>query len=197
MRHACKQTLPWKEPPNARLKLTPPVSRGSLHICEGSLSAAQLSRTHVRPHTQVLLDSPMVGFVDHVKLFSDGGSRGNPGPGAIAILLLTEGDVELASHRECIGHTTNNKAEYHALLKGLELCASYTRTRVSCYSDSQLIVNQLNGTWRVRQDDLRELFSKVRQREHVFDGVSYTHVRRSNPFIARVDQALNDALDRG
>ena len=70
-----------------------------------------------------------------VRLFTDGGSRGNPGPGAIGLLILDERNNEIDSFKECIGHTTNNRAEYQALIKGLDLAARHTRDKVYCYLD--------------------------------------------------------------
>ena len=138
----------------------------------------------------------MAGFIDHVKLFIDGGCRGNPGPGAVAVLVLdASSNDELDLHAACIGTTTNNRAEYNALIKGLNICARHTRRRVTCYTDSQLVVNHMNGTWRLKNDDLRELFHKVKQCEQVFKEVIYTHVSRTNPYIRRVDRALNEAFE--
>ena len=137
----------------------------------------------------------MAGFIDHVKVFIDGGCRGNPGPGAIAALVVDPDGNELDRHSACIGNTTNNRAEYHALIKGLNLCAKHTRRHVTCFTDSQLVVNQMNGTWRLKNDELRELFQKVRDCERVFDKVVYTHGKRTNPFIQKVDSALNEAFE--
>ena len=137
----------------------------------------------------------MAGFIEHVKLFTDGGCRGNPGPGAIAALVMDEQNNELGLSSGCIGNTTNNRAEYRALIAGLELCARHTRRRVTCYTDSQLVVNHMNGTWRLKNDELRKLFQKVKDCERVFDEVGYTHVSRTNSFIKKVDRALNEAFE--
>ena len=80
----------------------------------------------------------MANYIDHVKLFSDGGCRGNPGPGAIAAMVLDPENNELTPpDAELIGQTTNNRAEYKALIKGLNLCAKHTRGKVTCYTDSK------------------------------------------------------------
>ena len=135
-------------------------------------------------------------FINHVKLFVDGGCRGNPGPGAVGVLVVNAtGNVDLDLQATCIGTTTCNGAEYRAVIQGLNVCARYTRGRVTCFTDSQLLVNQMNGTWRLKNDDLRELFHKVKQCELVFREVVYTHVTRDNPFIRRVDRALNEAFE--
>lgn len=130
-----------------------------------------------------------------IKLFTDGGSRGNPGPGAIGLLLLDEQNREIDSFKECIGHTTNNRAEYQALIKGLDLAAKHTRDRVLCFSDSELVIKQMSGIWRLKNDELRALYHKAKDKERPFKEVTYTHVRRTDPNIKKADRLVNDALD--
>ncbi len=137
----------------------------------------------------------MAKFIDKVKLFTDGGCRGNPGPGAIGILIMDSSNNELRKYAECIGETTNNRAEYHALIKGLDLCAKHTRGSVVCYLDSELVVKQLHGDFRLKNDKLRELFQQVKDRERVFDSVVYQHVSRKNQYIQKVDHLLNNAFE--
>ena len=132
---------------------------------------------------------------DIIKLFTDGGSRGNPGPGAIGILILDERDTELDSFKECIGHTTNNRAEYKALIKGLDLAAKHTRDNVNCYLDSELVVKQMTGLWRLKDDELRVLYHKAKDKERSFRQVTYTHVRRTDINIMKADKLVNQALD--
>jgi len=136
----------------------------------------------------------MANYIEEVKLYSDGGCRLNPGPGAIGVLILDEVDGELRRHCQVIGHTTNNRAEYRALIKGLDLCAKYTRGRVYCFTDSQLVVNHMNGTWRLKDDGLRSLFHEVKQCEEVFQEVIYQHVPSTHPYIKKVDALLNEAF---
>ncbi len=137
----------------------------------------------------------MARFIDHVKLFVDGGSRGNPGPAAIGVLILDGDKNQLLLRAQCIGIATNNQAEYHALIWGLNLCAGHTRRRVTCYSDSELVVKQMIGHYRLKNDVLLQLFQRVKQCEGAFDEVVYTHVVRTNPYIQKVDRALNEALE--
>ena len=137
----------------------------------------------------------MANYIEEVKLFADGGCRGNPGPGAIGVLILGEANRELRRHCQVIGHTTNNRAEYIALIKGLDLCAKYTRVRVYCFTDSQLVVNHMNGTWRLKNDELRSLFYEVKQREQVFQEVIYQHVPRTNPYMKKVDKFLKESFE--
>jgi ribonuclease HI len=134
-------------------------------------------------------------FIDEVSLYTDGGCRGNPGPGAIGILICDAASIVLHEHAECIGHTTNNQAEYRALIKGLDLCAQYTRGRVSCYCDSQIVVKQVTGAYRLKHETLRVLFDEVKRRMQRFQEVVLQHVPREHHGIAQADRLLNDAFD--
>jgi ribonuclease HI len=134
-------------------------------------------------------------MADLVKVYTDGACRGNPGSGAIGILISDgEGNV-LDQHKECIGECTNNIAEYAALSKGLDLALKHTRNKVEVYSDSKLVVCQMSGVWRIKKPHLKRLFDKVKQKEARFGKVIYNHVPRENQFIQQVDQMANEALD--
>ncbi len=135
------------------------------------------------------------GKAADVYLYCDGGSRGNPGPGAIGALLVDNAGRELDSYATCIGHTTNNRAEYTALIRGLELAAKYSRGRMECVMDSQLVVNQMSGRWRIRDAELRRLHEEAKKRAGLFSSVTYRHVGREDRRIKQVDRALNAALD--
>jgi ribonuclease HI len=134
-----------------------------------------------------------MAYFDHICLYSDGGSKGNPGPGAIGIIICDGANKLLYEYSDCIGHCTNNQAEYKALIKGLDLCAMYTRRRVTCYSDSELVIKQMNGVYRLKNDVLRTLYHEVIDRTRVFDEVIYQHVPRSNQRLARADHLVNQA----
>lgn len=82
----------------------------------------------------------------------------------------------LHEHAECIGYTTNNQAEYRALIKELDLCAHYTRGRVRCYSDSAIVVKQVTGIYRLKNEALRPLFDEVKRRAQHFQAVVFQHV---------------------
>lgn len=136
-----------------------------------------------------------MAFIDLVKIYTDGACRGNPGSGAIGILISDgEGNV-LDQHKECIGDCTNNIAEYAALSKGLDLAVQHTRKKVEVYSDSKLVVHQMSGVWRIKKPHLKSLFDEVKQKEARFDKVIYTHLPRTSEFIKQADQMANDALD--
>jgi ribonuclease HI len=138
----------------------------------------------------------MPQLIDEVQLYTDGGCRGNPGPGAIGVIIMDAEHHELLACAECIGHATNNRAEYRALIKGLDLCATYTRRRVVCYSDSELLINQMTGAYRLKNEELRALWQRVKDLERVFHEVVYQHVRRTNQFITKADRLLNEAFDQ-
>jgi len=131
--------------------------------------------------------------VDRVHLYTDGGSKGNPGPGAIAVLICTEDNKVVRKFSECIGDTTNNQAEYRALVKGLDLCAEFTRGTVACFTDSQLVAKQMNGEWRLKDEKMRRLFHEVKRNADVFSQVSYQHVRRTNQRITEADKLVKQA----
>jgi ribonuclease HI len=133
--------------------------------------------------------------VEEVSLYTDGGCRGNPGPGAIGIVICDAAKAVLYEHAECIGHTTNNQAEYRALIKGLDLCAEYTRGRVCCYCDSQIVVKQVTGAYQLKHAALRALFDQVKRGEQRFQEVVFQHVPREHHFIAHADRLLNAAFE--
>jgi ribonuclease HI len=137
------------------------------------------------------------GFIDHVKLFTDGACKGNPGPGAVGVMICDDDGNELLKEGCCVGHCTNNIAEYKALIKGLNLCAKFTRKRVTCFCDSELVVKQMNGAYRIKADHLLELFKEVKQCETPFEEVVYTHPKRGNKFIQKVDKLANETLQAG
>ncbi len=142
----------------------------------------------------------MVEFINQSKIstlnvYTDGGSRGNPGPSAIGIVFFDENKNKVAEYNECIGECTNNQAEYRALIKALELSTAYCRKTVNCFLDSELVVRQLNGRYRIKKEELRALFYILKDREHAFEKVVYNHTKRENQFIQRADKLVNDALD--
>ncbi len=127
---------------------------------------------------------------------SDGGARGNPGPGAIGIIVRKDGEI-LTKYSAKIGKfVTNNIAEYEALIKALELASSYTKDELICYLDSELVVKQLLGEYRVRNPKLLELFLKVQKLQENFEKIIYKHVSRLDKFQQIVDELLNEELDR-
>lgn len=135
-------------------------------------------------------------MIDDVLLYTDAGSRGNPGRTAIAFLVFDSDGALLLEDADRVGNTTNNRAEYLALISGLTACTRFTSGRVRCYSDSELVVRQLTGEYRVRDATLKKLLAHVSDAAARFHEVSYTHLPRSHPRIARVDVLVNGVLDR-
>ncbi len=126
---------------------------------------------------------------------SDGGARGNPGPGAIGVIVRKEGEI-LRRYSGFIGeNTTNNIAEYEGLIKALELASEYTEDELTCILDSELIVKQLLGEYKVRHPNLLKLFLKVQKLQESFKKIRYLHVSRWNKFQIMADELLNKELD--
>jgi ribonuclease HI len=130
-----------------------------------------------------------------VWLYTDGAARGNPGPAAAGFRILGPSQELLFEHEESLGERTNNQAEYVALILGLESSGAYTGGIVSVGSDSNLLVQQMKGVWRVKDPDLRVLHTEARRKAARFQDVRYEHYPRTHAEITKVDQALNRLLD--
>src|SRR5579864_8126112 len=127
------------------------------------------------------------------RLFTDGGARGNPGPAAFAFVLEAEDGTVLASQGARIGVATNNVAEYRALIAGLERAVELAVPEVEVVSDSELLVKQMNGEYRVKNEALRGLSLQAARLAREIGNVSYTAVRREHNELA--DRLVNEALD--
>jgi ribonuclease HI len=127
------------------------------------------------------------------RLFTDGGARGNPGPAAYAYVLEDEQGELLAAHGEAIGHATNNVAEYRALVEGLRKAASLGVHELEVISDSELVVKQMRGEYRIKNEALRELSVEAGRVAREVGSVRYTAVRREHNELA--DRLVNEALD--
>jgi ribonuclease HI len=128
-----------------------------------------------------------------VKLFSDGGSRGNPGPSASGFVLLDMNDKILVDQGVYLGVTTNNQAEYTALKLGLEAALKLGASEVDCYLDSLLVVNQMRGIFKIKNRDLWPVHDSIKDLVVKFKKVRFTHVPREHNKMA--DAAVNRALD--
>ncbi len=125
---------------------------------------------------------------------SDGGARGNPGPGAIGVIIRRDGEI-LRKYSKFLGQrVTNNIAEYEALIKALELGSKFTKNEITCILDSELVVKQLLGQYKVKNPTLLELFLKVQKLQDNFKKIRYLHVSRFNKFQKITDGLLNDEL---
>jgi ribonuclease HI len=123
----------------------------------------------------------------------DGGARGNPGPAAIAAVVSTPDGEVIAERAQTIGSATNNVAEYRALLLGIELARELGATEVALVGDSELIVRQVEGRYKVKDAGLRSLHAQVRDALAGFERWSIEHVRREQN--AAADALVNQALD--
>ena len=127
------------------------------------------------------------------KLFTDGGSRGNPGPAAYGFVLEAEDGIVLDARGEAIGIATNNVAEYSALVAGLERAVEAGVDELEVVSDSELLVKQMRGEYRVKNKALQELFLDASRAARKIRRVTYTAVRREHNELA--DSLVNEALD--
>jgi ribonuclease H / adenosylcobalamin/alpha-ribazole phosphatase len=127
------------------------------------------------------------------RLSTDGGSRGNPGPAAYGYVLETEDGTVLDARGETIGVATNNVAEYRGLLAGLEAALERGVDELDVVSDSELLVKQMRGEYKVKSETLRDLVSEARELAGKLRAVSYTAVRREHNDLA--DALVNEALD--
>jgi ribonuclease HI len=128
------------------------------------------------------------------KLSTDGGARGNPGPAAYGYVLEAEDGTVLDARGETIGVATNNVAEYRALIAGLEKAVELGIDELEVVSDSELIVKQMQGEYRVKNEALRELNDEANFLERKLGRVRYKAVRREHNELA--DKLVNEALDR-
>ena len=126
-------------------------------------------------------------------LYTDGGARGNPGPAAFAYVLETEDGTVLDARGEAIGVATNNVAEYRALLAGLTRAVEAGVTELEVVSDSELLVKQMRGEYRVRNRALQELSLEAARLGRMIGDVAYRAVRREHNALA--DSLVNEALD--
>ena len=138
------------------------------------------------------------------KLFinTDGGSRGNPGPGAIGVVFFDSENKIIHTYKECIGTATNNEAEYTAIIRALDILSKSSWLKefdnnggeVVCRLDSQLVVEQLNGNYKIKQPHIRDLVDEVESYTDKFTlKISFTHIVRELNKIA--DKLVNEALD--
>lgn len=143
------------------------------------------------PNPEVSLPAS-VGGVLH--LFSDGGSRGNPGQAAIAAILEdpVRGEV-LKEYYERIGVETNNVAEYRALIEGLKMAIAFSPNRLVCHLDSELVVKQVNGEYQVKMPSLKPFVDEIRELSRELADVVFVHIPRGDNH--RADALVNKALD--
>lgn len=134
--------------------------------------------------------------MEELFVFTDGGSRGNPGPAAIGVVIKDEKGKILTQFGKRIGETTNNVAEYSAVIGALKWIGERRKffgSRINFFLDSSLVVNQLNGLFKMKNRNLRELLIKIRQLEATIGGkVSYQSIPRQKNYLA--DRLVNQSL---
>ena len=128
-------------------------------------------------------------------IYSDGGSRGNPGKSAYAI-VVTKDDKIIHEHTEFLGINTNNYAEYRGLIAGMEKAIELGEKRVEFIMDSELVIKQMRGEYKVKSANIMELHKDAKALSSLIPVVKFTHVRRENEFVSRADALLNAEMDR-
>lgn len=137
--------------------------------------------------------SHMTKSFSHLKIFTDGGSRGNPGPAASGAVLYSEDGEVIAHASKYLGIDTNNQAEYTAIIIGLEKAKSLGAETIELFMDSELAVKQLTGVYKVKNPDIAKRFLEVKNLLTQFDFVKIKHVRRELNKAA--DALVNKVLD--
>ena len=127
------------------------------------------------------------------RLSTDGGARGNPGPAAYGFVLETEDGTVLAAEGAPIGVATNNVAEYRGVVEGLRRAVELGIDELELVSDSELIVHQMRGEWKIKNEALRVLWGEAQALADQLSDVRYTAVRREHNELA--DRLVNEALD--
>jgi ribonuclease HI len=127
--------------------------------------------------------------------YTDGGARGNPGPSGYGVVIQDEAGREVAMLSEYLGHQTNNFAEYQALIAALEYAVQQGPKAIKVISDSELLVRQINGIYKVKNPTLRDLHARARQLIRQLDWFSITHVLRGKN--QQADRLANAAMDKG
>jgi ribonuclease HI len=130
----------------------------------------------------------------NLTIHTDGAARGNPGPAAFAYVITRDGQPDIEENG-CMGSATNNVAEYTALVRALRHAVQLGAERVSLFSDSELMVKQMNGEYRVKNEDLKPLFQEAKRLAAEIGDVTFRHVRREQN--SRADQLCNESLDSG
>lgn len=132
--------------------------------------------------------------MNKIIIFSDGGARGNPGPAGIGAVLYDENKKIVAEISQYLGETTNNQAEYKALIAALKEAKRLKAEELACYLDSELVVKQLNREYKIKNKDLAPLFLEVYNLSLFFKKISFIHIPREKNTVA--DSLANKAMDK-
>ncbi|MFC1755786.1 ribonuclease HI family protein [Patescibacteria group bacterium] len=126
-------------------------------------------------------------------LFTDGGSRGNPGPGAIGVVIENDKGETIYELSKYIGKCTNNEAEYLALIAGLKVAENKKLDNLEVYIDSELVTKQVNGEYKVKSPNLKKYYVEAANFRKKFDNIDFIHVKRHKN--TKADKLVNEALD--
>ena len=126
-------------------------------------------------------------------IHTDGGARGNPGPGAIGIVISNEKKEVIKEIGKFIGRSTNNEAEYRAVMEALKMCGVKKDLDLEFFIDSLLVVSQLNGRFKVKEPRMKKYFNEIKLLEKNFKSVKYTHVERAKN--SEAERIVNEVLD--
>lgn len=132
-----------------------------------------------------------------IYLNCDGGARGNPGPGAVGVVIRKDNEIISRYHAKIGNNVTNNVAEYEALIAGLRLAQKITQEHIVVFLDSELVYNQVLGKFKVKNPRILELFLEVQRLQDKFNKIEYRQVPRYDTFQQLADELVNEVLDKG
>lgn len=132
---------------------------------------------------------------DSLVIYTDGGARGNPGPSGIGVAIFDKDKKLIATHKEFIGYATNNQAEYKAVILALEKASVLGAKNINFFLDSLLVVKQLRGEFRMKNEGLKPLQQQVFRLSNKFSSINYSYVPREQNKVA--DKLVNEAIDEG
>ncbi|MGH7196174.1 MAG: reverse transcriptase-like protein [Candidatus Saccharimonadales bacterium] len=178
----------WKRLSEIQLSEITEWTRIALQL-EGESPEEQIEKTEIQKDIDVLPTSKHARVV----IYADGGSRGNPGPSASGFVIQDEKEQLVFEGGNYLGITTNNQAEYQAVKLALEKALELGAREVSFRIDSQLVANQLNGIYQIKNRDLWPIYTRIKELVTKFDNVTFTHVRRE--FNKEADAMVNKILD--
>jgi len=149
------------------------------------------------PEDQQATDAEQFASIESsvVIAYTDGGARGNPGPSGYGVVIQDGTGAKLAEFSEYLGHQTNNYAEYRGVIAALEYAIEHGFPNLEVRSDSELVVNQIRGTYRVKNHELRELHAQATELIKKLGSFEIAHIRREQN--TRADRLANHAMDRG
>jgi len=136
----------------------------------------------------------LIKTMETLKIYTDGAARGNPGPGACAFIFIHNNEI-IHQGVNYIGTVTNNQAEYQAIINALKAVRQFEPRYVQIYSDSNLVIQQINQKWRINIPHLQKLNNQVSQLRQKFEKAEFFYIKRNNPYIQKCDTLCNEKLD--